>query len=523
MNFGMYNLCIKRFNTIRESSGQADIRDILTLKFRDHDVYMLPFLALSASLFDYSGIEDLGQDYKAKLCQILVYNKLSRYVTYDDITKKYKIDVDIIYSMIPNAEFVELTWATLLCFALDPVQTFKLFVFSFSRLMDNVFRNGSSQEHRIVFNAKGICNTQAFSFYLTVYFMFKLDPLITYNYGRHMKHMRLMNILDETCPVGCLMDEYLSGKITSSEMKKRYSKAKDGEDCVFLKEYYSLLTNGDYDGGEIPDFAKHLIYEQHNAFCSQFVTIINNFMGFAWMCTSRYQKLLKQVEENEIELDKQHEKINELYGTVSAKNERIKTLENENAELRAEVDRYTGMELDISDVEKYKSEASQHKDTLLKAEGIIASREGEIFELKRVISAQKKQIKKLNKRMAFCESVMTADDIVLENEICEEIEASMEVCIEFLSDKHIFVVGCPENTMGQRLYNMGLSGIKYYDDKRKRMEGKCDAGVILTRFAPHALIYSLEKFAGDSVPIVYFNGSNPEKLVYELYEELKTK
>ena len=91
----------------------------------------------------------------------------------------------------------------------------------------------------IDFADNDICNTEAFSYFLSMLWVFQKSKKLQILLCKELKSLGINEILNKLCPETSLHYKYLTGEITSKELKTRYIK-----DGVIYKELFNLLDRG---------------------------------------------------------------------------------------------------------------------------------------------------------------------------------------------------------------------------------------------------------------------------------------
>ena len=369
----------------------------------------------------------------------------------------------------------------------------------------------------IKFNDKDVCNTQAFSVYISIYWILQKSKKLQLLLRKEISAVKFREVLDCLCPETSVHFQYLSGVISAKELRLRYVDGDDKTSPVIYRELYNLMTNEDrtYDEEKDRYFLGEFLSSVDVKFKYEDFVLI---MGYSYFSMGFYSKLATEMGYNIKSIEDLKESNFKLYST----NKELKSA------LKAKSKEVTNLQEELSTQLKLK-DTSKHESTLKKLESditdlkikisslerISSKKDYELLKQKRLIRSQIKEIKSLRARL---DEVKNEES--LSGDISEEVEDECDVheLAEALKGYKIGVFGgFDAGCVVEKFKDYGLS-VKHIVDDKHFVVGDLDCAVVLTSNIQHKTVRVLKsQYDGN---FVYFNGTSIELIIKEIYNLL---
>ena len=496
---------IKTINKLSEE-------ELFQVNFRGTKFHCLPFLVNGASY--------IGEIYKNALCRYVAHHEFTNKVFgYDDLCIKPELlDFGLVSCLLPTHSdygFRELACVVVLdnpkAYACE---LFKSAIQELNKLLESAYFP------QLTFKVTDICNTQAFSYYMIFKWLFKINPLLSKILGDDYKRLNLDKLLDSFCPVDCSHDKYLKGEITLKQLKDKYLSYinhKYMPDGDMVREIMCVCTEGEYNGSAITpnelDLVNDIIFFIRDTNFKK----LNYLIGFCKNVHDGYLSLAKAYEDSKKTIkhyESCYSKLNssfaEAKNSLLVANNRIKDLQQDVMILKSSLAKCDSEKL-LAEIDKLKKELSDYKSE-------VAYVFSENLTLKRKVSLQKKQLRKLD---SICPSSVSEKDEISDDFVNID-SINLEDAIAFIKGKSIGIVGGNLlKDFEKRLIDYGVSSVRYIDTQTKTL-GNIDIVVVITGKCHHSDLYRCEKLlVNKDIDIVYFNSTNVEKLIKAVYSDLK--
>lgn len=204
----------------------------------------------------------------------------------------------------------------------------------------------------------------------------------------------------------------------------------------------------------------------------------------------------------------------ELYGKATQQLEiKIKNLETKNAQLENENTILKNKITDLSNNTKNINleEVQALKDEINNINELLESKQSIINGL----------VQKNKELTSYIDNIFNEDDIS-DKEIEENI--SIEEMISYLNDFSFTLIGGRIDLL-QKLNDLGWTNIIQFDHRNKnKLSGNIplsDFYVVNTKFISHTLVNRVESLDNLSETLIYYNGTNIDKLIFTCYHFLK--
>lgn len=360
---------------------------------------------------------------------------------------------------------------------------------------------------------KDICNTQAFSYYICMYWALKSSSAFQMYFSKELKIMNLSSILDNICPVSSIHYKYLNGEISSNELYDLYNGV-DDEIGVIHHEVINLGSEGNkgYDDS-LKDIARLIVDKTYVSLdYDDFFTII----GCGYLSMGYYnsdKESIKDLEELNKDLqDKLTECNNDLKDSknlLKTKSKEIESLEKLINELKSKLDndKYE------SKIKSLESTIDSMKIQISRLDSELKLKDDEIIRNKQLIRSQIKKLKSYSSS-----SLEQCEELEELNQDLDDIEnLDVSDMVSKLKGYSIGVFGGIDcGNMINKFKDYGLDIVHIVEGDNFRI-GDLDFAVILTSNMQHKTLRRLEsQFNGIKV---YYNGSNVENIIREIYNK----
>lgn len=488
-------------------------KELFTVKWRDLEINALPFLVNASSYF--------SSDYRSMLYGCIAdIVKKPDYVELRTLKADELYDVDFMSCILPSLNNVGTKELGMYLYSEKP-KDLAMIIFRGVAQVVQEFIMGNDAPH-YDYKYQDICNTQAFSFYMSVYWFFHHSPYTKVLLGRDLKKLKLDELLNSMMPEDCIHFKCLKGEISSKELADMYfMPSKSGFDdgsSIFWREVMCMITKGTYNGEDLSEFDKQVCDIVYDSIFDDTDYKLNMAISYCIIFGGTYEKLQNKISTLETSVEREQEEKDKAKAQLSDVRKNMSALKKD---LDASESKVKSLEYSLANV---KSTADLEK-RISELESTIKSKDSEINrlfsernELKRTISSQKKQLKKLN---ASLEAV--ADVEIEIPEVIEEVKQfNFEDAVEKLKDKKLIIVGLDfTTTIDKKLEELGFSSITRFSRTSKSV-GNTDFAIIMTNRCHHSDVYKLEsQIRGTSTKPIYFNGSNINQLIETLYNELE--
>lgn len=488
--------------------GKMSKEDIYTMEFRGYKFDAVPFLLNSTSY--------LSNEYRCALySSVAKETMITEPFESVDVKKSLGIDYSIYESLIPSGVDLGIRGLGLYYYTKQPISMAKLLFTFFNESMVAVVAEG--KRPHIDFKYKDICNTQAFCFYLSLEWLLKINPMLRVMLGVQYKKVGVLDLLESFCPEDSIHFKYIKGDITAGELKKLYldKSLPDGSSICF-RELTSLSTDGNYDGRDLTEPELGLCEDVYNLLVDNMVYKLNENLSYCMLYDGTYDRLNKNIEVLSNSVEELKVKVSAEKKLRSEYSDKVNNLKKEISEKETEI---STLKHKLSSVVSY-DELTEKVSTLSSELASEVSENKSLFnerlELKRLVSSQSKEIKKLKALLDCKENISEG---VFEDD-CEEHDITLDLMVEAIKDKRVAIVGGLNiKSFDKKIQGYGLKNVTHFESIARSI-GTYDCVVILTTTVLHSAVYKIEKVVRkDNIPLIYYNGVNVEKLIVEIYNE----
>lgn len=367
-------------------------------------------------------------------------------------------------------------------------------------------------DYYINFADSDICNTEAFSYFISMLWVFQKSKKLQMLLLKEFKTLDILSILDKACPETSLHYKYLSGEISSSDLKVQYK-----NEGVVYKELYNLMTKGKekYD----KDIHGVCVEETYRS-----IMMFYEYEDFVFEMSAQY--MASGLYSLEADKRKKYKKqVSEYKHSNSELVKEIKDLKSKVKSLRKEKDSVINKckrLIDDNDVSKYETRIkklmsfiSDLKAQISQLKNLSTEKDKEILSQKQLIRGQIKEIKSLKARLDELEPLEEEIEEVL---VDTEPEISIEEMVERLKDFKLGVFGgFDAGNLTEKFKGYGLE-VKHIIDEKQFVVGDLDCAIILATNIQHKTVRRLKsQYDGN---FVYINGTSIESMIQEAYNLL---
>lgn len=508
INYGLVNKCLhKTWKTVQS----RDLEDLLLIDYKGYQLNVLPFICHATHYY--------SRDFKSRLLGV-VSDKFEPgcNLGLSDLKNNPLIDANVLKALFAPTQDHGIRWLALYMWHKYPTDIVQLFYSGVSGIFKDVILE--EQRPHIVFKDRGICNTQAFSFYICALWLLHLVPGLQMYLGRQIKSSGLYNLLDTLCPEDSIHFKYISGQITSSQLVKQYTNAPVDKDkpAIYQREVWCCLTEGEYDGGTLTRGQRELAsnwYDIVSRDTDYNLTVLVN--AAISMGKDQYNKLKSERDSYKIKFESTSEKLSQAISRVDrykdeccSLREELLDIKSDNLSLRTKLSR-------VQTDDELKDKLKDYQYKLETSEADLNALLQENLELKRIIRQNKKEIKRLESRLVANSS---NEEPLTDNPVDTDKTSSLDVIVQSLMNYNILLVGGEKCGLLQGLEDYGLRQVRQFDNSIKSLT-KVDYIVIVTQFVSHQDVNrSASLSRGTDAETIYFNGTNTVKLLYLLYDEI---
>lgn len=377
----------------------------------------------------------------------------------------------------------------------------------------NMFYNDNDAYVR--FTDETLCNTEAFSYYLSMYWAIQKSKKIQMLLIKEIKTIDFSSLLETLCPEESAHYKYISGEITSKQLLDKYlAYSEDNPTPIIAREFVALF---DSSSDDCISFAMRIVNDLD--FRTGFLSFIRVMScsyfthGFFDLQNSVYDEVCKDRNMYRDDNSKLIEESKDLKNQIKALKRDISSLTNDLETKVKEFDTNTYK----NKIKSLESEISSLKKEISSLTDSLSVKDDTILKQKQVISKQIKDIKSLN---ASLDKLDVSDGSFDESisEVSVNTQVSLGDMLDKLRNYKIAIFGGYDSrNLESKFEGYGLN-VKQYIDESSVEVGNLDCAVILASNVSHHLVRHLEsKFNGK---FLYFNGTNIELMVSKLYEIL---
>lgn len=469
--------------------------------FRGHTFNALPFLLSSASYWDSSV---LGGIYTA----IAKAVPTTKAVQLEELHKDHLIDYKLMLCLMPG-DVGDRELASYL-YIHSRQDAIRLIYISAIQTLNKVIIDGVLNHAE--YSCSGLCNTQAFCYYMQIYWLLGLDPSYRQYLGLYLKKTNFDLIFEKLCPEDSIHYKYICGELSVEELAYEYT-VKEFEDrsTVVIREAYSDLTRGEYDGHLMSAGERFvgLTESQRLVLLSEYA--MNAALSYAYLYSGTYATLTGTNDKLQVECEhlksvssRDRDRYKAANGKVQELKNKVKSLEHQVSSLQSDIAKHK------TDV-KLMEEIAQLRAQLSSANDEIGTMFDERLRLKQELSRKTKQIKKL--------SALVPDSEEAIGVVEESLDTSLDAIIDALKDKRIITIdGTFSRTLADAFESWGFTQFRRMSGSGIR-KAQCDIVVICASFCSHADVALAERvLSSENTEFVYTSSTNAELILRTIYD-----
>lgn len=514
--------CSKRASSSREANLAVDLHkaiqaiksdgNLWNVEWRGMIFSIKPFLCSALSFIHIEELFDI-------LCTCIAYSDEDFYDKLLDIKREdyygtFTKDENNVCNSILYQFSSQVPCVTRYLVGLDDIRVAKQLMSFLIKEFTYVY---SDETAYIEFKDNDICNTEAFSYFISIYWALQKSKKLQLLLVKEIKIQNFQDLLIKLCPESSLHYKYLSGEITSEELHKGFVYGDDSNSPILFKELFNLLSKSSREYDEEKD--KAFLTE----FCSN-LSINFNYEDFIRTMACGYMTM-DFYKRDKLEAKQNLKAIDDLKARNSSLDKENKQLKSSLKSLTKERNKLSSKVSSLVD----KNDSSRYEERIKDLDSIIYdlksqisvlerkldSKESEILHQKQVIRSQIKELKSLNARLDEAEQV--SEDF--EEEIVEdEPQFSISEMASSLKGFKLGVFGgFDAGNLVEKFKDYGLT-VKHVIDDKQFIVGDLDCAIVLTSNVQHKTVKRLKaQYNGN---FVYFNGTCIELMIQEVFNVL---
>lgn len=495
-------------NKLYDRVKNSTVEEFFTMEFKGYKFNVLPFLLCGSSYLD--------NEYRGALyATVRDTERIVEGVGLDELYKCSYLDFEMFFNILPSSQ----DFATRLIGAWVAHNNWRDMAYLLLHgYIDVMFESvGRGIFNNYDFKYKDICNTQAFSVYIGVAWLFYQSPELKRLLANGILKTGFYKKLSSFCPEESIHFKWIKGEIDSKQLHELYTKKSfsDGS-SIIVREVVSNAAVGEYTGSDLSNLVIGMAQEfiDANLQCKSY--ILNQGLASCLLSTGTYKALYKRIDdiqyqynESEKEVKKLKTRLSNSRGSISELKQEVKDKEKEIVDLRIEL-RNRPIHDDL--VQQLDACKNQIKELQSENEALFEER----LSLKQLISKQKKELKRGSSSPEVVDEVTTT----LEDNVEDKSSYDFKTAVEYLKDMNICVVGGFEIAIDKKLQEIGFNHVNLFT-KSSRSLGSTSLVLVLIDLVHHSEVYKVENMArGSNISFVYYKGTNIEKMVKSMYEEV---
>lgn len=502
-----YTMFYKEFNKLKRTIGSFNLDTVFLIKYKGHEFNCLPFLLNGTGYF--------SNTYRSMLTDsISKLSSVTEPVYMSDIAGVGGLDLNVFHAILPALADAGIRTMGAYHYKECPKEMLRLLLMGSIEVFESVAFGGDLIHFE--YNCDGICNTQAFSYYVSILWLLSLSPLLSSLSIRDLKRARFGDIINKILPEDSIHFKYICGELSSDDLLSKYTEESysDGS-SVCLREIMSNCTEGKYKGEDFSYKDLGMCNDIYDSLVLNESYKLNMHLAYCFLFDGTYERLNKEILTQSKAVERENEKVSKFDSRVKRLHTKIDNMANELKEKDKQIqelrNKLHSIKTNDTLVSEIKDLKSDNKKLKVENEQLFNER----LSLKQIISTQKKEIKSLTARSYEDEG--TDSDIV--EDINESNEVGVDEAIEAIKDLRITYICCDNNTIENKLKSMGVVNVTRFNNQKTI--GKCDVLVVFAIRCQHADVYKAEKLFGNrDIPIIYLNCVNVEQMIMAVYDTI---
>lgn len=496
----------KELSNLYKKVMSAPLDNIFRIKYKGYEFNAMPFIITGASYFS----DTFRSSLLDSICRLRPASDIVRFNTLTSLNE------DVLDSLYPAS----MDYGTrYLCYYLweeNPRELVRLLINGAAEVYQAVVYNSNLIHYD--FQAKGVCNTQAFCYYTSLNWLFSFSPLLMKLSMQLLHRLKFKELYASLCPEESIHFKYISGEISAKELNTLYHKRQfEDNSSICLREVFTIALEGKYDWRPLTEDELHIAEELYDGNTRDKEYKFNMHLGYCYLFNGTFKSVNKQLDELERKCEElsgvdeaYKSKLGSIKSDLHKANNEIKSLKKENQSLNSKLNSIKTNDdllVEIEELKRVNKELESENSKLF----------SERLALKQEVSSQKKQIKSLTASLVNQSNEQVENSDILDD--TEQLPSLDEMC-EVLAGRYIALVGCDDiHSLDINFENYNFKHVTHFDSN-KRVLGKCDYCVIFTIRCKHTAVYKAESICrGTDTKLVYANCINFEQLIKLIYQE----
>lgn len=504
-----YTMFYKELNRVRQNIRTRPIEDIFHIKYKGFVFNCLPFLLNGTGYF--------SQEYRGTLTDSVARLSSTKEPVYiSEFCDSSLLDVNVFKVLLPSLSDLGVRMLGVYQFFHEPKEMVKLLLRGSVEVFEECIING--KYIHFDYEYKEICNTQAFSYYVSILWLLSLSPSLKAFILRDLKKSRFAEVLDSLIPASSIHYKYISGEIGVDELCKQYvaESFPDGS-SIASREIMCNSSEGKYKGEPLNYRELTLCNEVYSTYTFNEDYRMNTHLAYCFLFNGTYKRLEDEITNQTALAEREQEKARKA--TLKLKKARC-DLDMANKELREKDDELSALRTQLGSIQSYEDLEARVVSLEERVKSLDAENNQlftERLKMKKLISTQKKQLKSLSSSLVAQSD--TAE--VFEEESPESEGVDFDAAVDFVKGLRLIYVGHAGSSIDAKLASYGLDNITKYRHSQRQL-GKCDAIVVFTIRCHHDEVYRIERLCGGrDIPFIYLSCVNVEQMITEVYKLLK--
>lgn len=518
-NYGNTNFHMlqKLHNNLGKKANKANLDTVFSLDWKDTTFNVVPFLCAGFSY--YTENEYQFELATASLRRFVRNNStldvdmhVGLYKVFQNLLPQREFETFNCLPIHPNPKRAAMSILLYYMYLRDKRNFLSLILEVESSLLSELVLEDRSFEYWENLGDKSLGNKEAFSYYIGLFWLLKVEPQYRVLLGKFLSHLDLKSKYREFCPDDCFLDNVLTGKIDDDKIIEEYNAVRflDGS-SYFYRDTLQSTTDGAYDGHdlnkEVRDLIDYFDYFEKNY-------LFGEAMLRFFQSTDEVKEQLKDTLDLERTIEKQELEISRNHKSLSRQSKQLDEFRAEVQELNTELNRVKGLIKEQTTDEELKEQIVQLNEEIKQLKIENADFERMHLRDKQEISLLRKKVGKNDSKV-----IETQLDLYEDEEIDVVSEVPIEEKVKLLQGKKIILIGADFLLPTvQKMNDFGLADVELCSKDTKK-PGKFDICVVLSTRCMHDVVRRMETFAEKFNALWLYSASvNAEKIIDLIYE-----
>ncbi len=518
-NYGNTNFHMlqKIHNNIGKIANKTDLEKVFTIEWKDTTFNVVPFLCAGFSYFtdDTKQVEIAV----ASIARFMHNNnmidtdlQIGLYQVFKNLLPTREFEIFNCLPIHPSPQRAAMSIFLYYMYIRDKKNFLSLMLEIQSGLLSELVLDERQFAYWTELGDRSLGNTEAFCFYIGLYWLLKVEPQYRVLLGKFLSHLDLKSKYREFCPENCFLDKVLTGQIEDNKILEEYRATRFLDDSSYF--YRSLMqstSDGQYDGHdlskEVREIFDYFDYDEKNYLYGE--AMLRSFNSTDGIKTQ--SDIVNKLKET---IDKQERELEKNQKSISKQNKRLDEYREEVQALNSELNNMKGLI-------KEQTTDEELKEQIVKLNEEIKQLKIENADFERVHLRDKQEISMLRKRVGKigAKDIETQLDIYEDDELSVPNDIPIENKVKVIGDKKIILVGAEFlTTTVQKLNELGLNNVELCSKDTKK-PGKFDVCVVLATRCMHDVVRRMETFADKYDALwLYSTSVNAEKIIDLIYD-----